>query len=94
MSEHCALCGAANPDWTHRPLMDWTQYLREERGMEPLVGAAVIPVCSDCDMRLDRLREEWRIRDRYPDEQREQTVEQVHAALDELDLDAIQGEFA
>ncbi|MDZ7701598.1 MAG: hypothetical protein U5J98_05770 [Halobacteriales archaeon] len=77
MPTRCARCGEIAGRGRSLPVpADWLRYLEAERGLSSPVGRLTMPLCPDCYRELDGL-------DEADDEA------DVHAALEELDLDQL-----
>jgi hypothetical protein len=82
----CADCGEAEAvDELNIPF-EWTQYLRKKRDYGPPLGSVWIPLCRDCHMDADQLKETQHDLGYYDDETRESVESDITEFLDRLNL--------
>ena len=86
MAQACAKCEREAWKELSTPI-DWEDYLREARG-DTVFGSLRLPLCRECYPEMDQLKNAT-MEAGYDDEQRARLNDEIHSALDELELSRV-----
>ncbi|WP_439028494.1 hypothetical protein [Haloarchaeobius sp. DT45] len=92
MNYECARCGSTEALPEKLPI-DWSDYLREERGLSVAIHGWRVPLCGEHYADFEHLRETWMDRGYLDDEEVERIESDAENLLDSLDLDQLVDEM-